>query len=112
MQPVELTLPRTIKIWWSITWRTCVISVIPWLVLVAVMFRRISTYMRPGPVVAGNVPQAPFVPFAFHHSPGSGLLGWLVSMLVLIAIQVLAIRWALKTRWSDFRLQALSEPQG
>lgn len=34
---------------------------------------------------------------------------WLVMMVFYIAAQVQAMRWMLKTKWSDFRLQAVSD---
>ncbi len=34
---------------------------------------------------------------------------WLFMMVFYIAAQVQAMRWMLKTKWSDFRLQAVSD---
>jgi hypothetical protein len=34
---------------------------------------------------------------------------WVFMMAFYIAAQVQAMRWMLKTKWSDFRLQAISE---
>ena len=34
---------------------------------------------------------------------------WLFMMVLYIGAQVQAVRWMLKTKWSDFRLQAVSD---
>ena len=38
-----------------------------------------------------------------------GMILWVVLMCVAIVAQTVAIRWMLKVRWSDFRLQAVME---
>jgi hypothetical protein len=37
-----------------------------------------------------------------------GFVLWLFMMAINIAVQVQAMRWMLKTKWSDFRLQVVS----
>lgn len=103
MPVLEVTLARAAKIWWSILWRTWVLLIIPWTALVAVMFRAFSRYMTPPP------PGAPAAAFGASHVPHLPRWLWLLSMIIFIAIQIFALRWALKARWSDFRLQAVSE---
>lgn len=99
MPALELTLARATKIWWSFLWRTWVLLIVPWLLLVATMFRTFSAYMTPPPrgatIVAHSAPHLP---------------GWVmpVFLVVFFVIQILALRWALSVRWSDFRLQAVS----
>jgi hypothetical protein len=39
---------------------------------------------------------------------GKSFVLWLLMMTLNIAAQVQAIRWMLKTKWSDFRLQVVS----
>jgi hypothetical protein len=34
---------------------------------------------------------------------------WVFMMAIYIVAQVQAMRWMLKTKWSDFRLQAVSD---
>ena len=100
MPALELTFSRVVKVWWSFIWRTWVLLIVPWLLLVGAMFRTFSLYVTPPPR------GAPFVAHAVPHLPP-----WLVPTFILIAlvIQIFALRWALKARWSDFRLQAVGE---
>lgn len=103
MPLVEVTFARATKIWWSILWRTWVLMIVPWLALVAVMYRTFSTYMTPPPRGAEMISLPP------PHFPR---WLWFVSIVVLLVIQILALRWAVKdARWSDFQLQAVSEPR-
>lgn len=103
MPALEVTFARAIKIWWSFLWRSWVLAIVPWLLLVGVMYRSFSTFMTPPPRGGAVV---------VHNAPH--LSHWLVpiSMLIFAALQVIALRWTFKeARWSDFRIQAVSDNQ-
>jgi hypothetical protein len=99
MKTVDVTFLRALKFWWSFTWRTLVISLPIYVIGVYRMFVWIA------PFPTGGNPQ-PHASLSTLHSPHflAGL--WPVVTIVSIIIQIVAVRWALTTRWSDFRLQS------
>jgi hypothetical protein len=57
-------------------------------------------FPKPGEPISPD--QAPA--FAFR-----GFSIWIVAMVANVLLQAQAMRWMLKTRWSDFHLQATSD---
>jgi hypothetical protein len=54
-------------------------------------------------------PGHPLRPEQVAGSAGRFLLIWVIIMVGQILLQVQAMRWMLKTRWSDFRLAATDD---
>ena len=99
MNGTDVTFGRALKIWWSYVWRAILlmlpVMVVAMLIIVAIL---------PLPK-AGEVPRPDQIP-----GLASKMFGlWLFMMVFYIAAQVQAMRWMLKTKWSDFRLQAISD---
>jgi uncharacterized membrane protein len=99
---IDVTFGRAMKIWWSYVWRA-ILLMLP--VMIVAMVIAIS--ILPFPKAGQPVPT-----FRPEQIPGmtSKMFGlWLFMMVFYIAAQVQAMRWMLKTKWSDFRLQAVSD---
>jgi hypothetical protein len=98
----DVTYGKALKIWWSYAWRTFVLLV-PVMVISMIIMFSIMPFPKPGQPAAMLRPD---------QDPGlmgkmSGL--WILMMTLNILAQVQAMRWMLKTKWSDFRLQAVSD---
>lgn len=99
MPGIQVTYPRAIKIWWSFAWRSFVLLT-PAMFAMAIAMFLVFPFPKPGEPISPD--QAPA--FALR-----GFAIWIVAMAANVLLQVQAMRWMLKTRWSDFRLQAISE---
>jgi hypothetical protein len=104
MKTVDVTFFRAFKFWWSYTWRTVVIS----FPIYVIGMYRMFVWIAPLPTKANPQPHASLSTLHSPHFLG-GL--WSAVSVVTIIIQIIAARWTLKTRWSDFRLQAVTEDQ-
>jgi hypothetical protein len=96
---VEVTFIRAFKIWWSFAWRAFVL----WTPVGLFMAFSIRWILFPH----FGQPSAPQNPSQIPGFMARGMILWVVVMSVAIVVQTLAIRWMLKVRWSDFRLQAV-----
>lgn len=93
MNQIDLTIKQTLKILWSFLWRGWLLMM-PIMVLMMLIMRFMITFPKPGdPPVPPDLKQMPFF-FAI----------WLLMMVGWIVSQGFALRWALKTKWSDFRI--------
>ena len=98
MNQLDITFGRALKVWWSYAWRASVLW-IPVGFAMAISMFWIVPFPRPG---------QPWTPSQVSAWMANGFLIWIVVMAVAIVVQTIAMRWMLKTRWSDFRLVALS----
>ena len=94
---VEITLQRSAKIWWSFVWRAWVLTLPMALIMYPIMLW-IVPFSKPGDR-----------PGAINPGDVSGLGGkifimWLVMVVGMVVTQSFAVKWMLKTRWSDFKL--------
>jgi hypothetical protein len=96
-----VTYGRALKIWWSYIWRAIVL-LIP--VCVITMIIMVSFFPFPKPGDAATFLRPDQIPGMM----AKGFVLWLFMMAINIAVQVQAMRWMLKTKWSDFRLQVVS----
>jgi hypothetical protein len=103
MQSLDITFRRALKVWWSFFWRNIVLSIPLWIVVTLAMYR-MMIWIRPLPTRGIPAAQAQIV-----HSIHTLSALWPLMMVASFVIQIYALRWALKTRWSDFRLQAVTE---
>jgi hypothetical protein len=101
MQSVEITFGRALKVWWSYVWRAMVLTIPVYFVLLAFMV----SFMLPSMSHPGTKPD----PAQFQAMMGKFSFVWLVMMVASLLVQILAMRWMLKTKWSDFRLQPTSD---
>lgn len=104
MDNVEVTWVRALSVWWSFCWRAMVLS---FLILVPLegiaMFFLISHLPRPG---------QPMDPQQSMRVASTMMILWPFMMGLIVAIQVVAMRWMLRSaRWADFRLAVLSPEQ-
>ncbi len=99
MTKIEITLPRALKIWWSFVWRA-------WVLLIPLMMVFIPVMKFIQPFQAG----VPMNPANMPGFMGKFFLIWYVMMVGGILLQVVAIKWMIKTKWSDFELVALARP--
>jgi len=91
MEKVELTFGRAFKVWWSFTWRNMVFAIPVMILMMPTMF-----FLIPKPVPG----QKPEFPLAL-------LVVWPIMMVAMICIQALALKYATRAKWSDFRLVAV-----
>lgn len=97
MNQIDLTIKQTLKILWSFLWRGWLLMM-PIMVLMLVAMRFMIPFPKPGePPMPPDLKQMQFLFF-----------GWLVMMGLWVVSQGFALRWALKTKWSDFRIVAVA----
>lgn len=100
-----MTLMQAFKVWWSYSWRVSIL-VIPLTVIMtawslAGIIPVIENMMQSGKSVTDlNLDQLMGL-----ATGGMGMM--LLSMALITGVQILAMRWALNSRWSDFRLKAV-----
>jgi hypothetical protein len=86
---MELTFTRSLKIWWSFIWRYFILSVPSAILLSIVVF------------ALGLIPQRGE---SLSEGGGAFTLITVFSLICMITLQAMALKWTLKTRWSDFSL--------
>lgn len=97
MQEVDITFVRAIKILWSWMWRAFVLTMPAALVMVLI-FDFFNIVPKPG--------QRP-EEMQKIFSGGKFFLVWIGTMTAFMSCYILAMRWMLKTKWSDFKLIAV-----
>jgi hypothetical protein len=105
MQPVEVTFQRAFKVWWSYTWRAWVLWVPVFVVIAAaIQLSGVTPHNQGSPRVMPS-------PEKLRHDMKLVLEVWPVLIVGLSIVQTFAMRWCLKTPWSDFRLVAVAPDQ-
>jgi len=93
MSQLEVTFGRAMKFWWSLTWRTWVLMLPIMIGMNAIMISAMlpdpGQAMDPDRLGAMLVQMAP---------------AYLVGAALSVMAMVYATRWAMRTKWSDFRL--------
>jgi hypothetical protein len=102
MTSLPLTFGRALKVWWSYMWRGMLLT-IPLMVLVQLpamffLFRQFQSAFQPGQPID---PRAAFSGFRYFFAL------WIVMAVSMVLVHTQALRWALRTRWADFRLIAV-----
>ena len=100
-----MTLMQAFKVWWSYSWRASILVIPLTMIMTAWSLSGIvpviEDMMRSGKSVADlNIDQLMGL-----ATGGMGMM--LLSMALITLVQILAMRWALNSRWSDFRLKAV-----
>lgn len=96
MNRIELTMVQALKILWSFFWRSWILMM-PIMILVMFALRFILSFPKPG-----EPPDLKQMPLIF--------VMWAAMMIVSVVSQGFALRWALKARWSDFRIISVKAP--
>lgn len=96
---IEMTYGRAFKVWWSYFWRAFLLSVVVSCVTVPLMIM-LMPHAAHGERLAPEQLRSALARFA---------LLWPLIIIVNVLLQVQAMRWMLKTRWSDFRLAVMTE---
>jgi hypothetical protein len=100
MEQVEITWQRSLKVWWSYSWRVFVLMLVVIVPLDIIMFSLVLTRI-PKPGVQSD-------PAETMKAFRAMAILWPIFMAAMVAAQVLAMRWMLRgARWSDFRLAVL-----
>lgn len=97
---MEITFYRAFKIWWSFTWRACI-------TLLPLMFIMFPLMMWILPIPKPGEPPPVLKPDQIPGFMGKFFIIWIFMMIGMVFLQTLALRWMLKTKWSDFKLVAV-----
>jgi hypothetical protein len=100
MTTVEMTYQRSVKVWWSYTWRLLLL-LIPVSVVLVVANLLLMLWIAPLPPRAVPLPH-------MMHSVKTLYAVVPFGLLVAACAQIIALRWALRVRWSEFRLDAVT----
>ncbi len=105
-----MTLMQAFKVWWSYSWRASIL-LIP-LGIIMVIWSVIGVVSALGDLSQSGQDLSSMnlsnlsVAQLMHLFSGGVTLS-VLSLVLTAAIQVFAMRWALNSRWSDFRLKAV-----
>jgi hypothetical protein len=94
MPAIELTFGRAFKVWWSYSWRAFVLMIPVGLAAI---------------LVAAAVVRGPFTPEHMAGSVRAASGVWLMIAIGNVLAQTQAMRWMLKARWNDFRLEMTND---
>jgi hypothetical protein len=93
---------QAFKVWWSYSWRASILVIPVALIMTAWSLAGILPALE-NMLQTG---QTPDVDQLMRLASGGTLL-MVLSLIIIAAVQVLAMRWALNSSWSDFRLKAV-----
>jgi hypothetical protein len=99
--PIKMTYGIVIKVWWSYTWRAIILG---W-----AMFLVVGIILATSGLLPRTTPRPPPTPETLRHQLRALAIVWPIFIVVGSAMGVFAMRWTLATRWSNFRLEAISE---
>lgn len=97
---MEITFLRSVKIWWGFMWRAWILTMPLALVTFPFMFLLI-------PFPKLGEPPKPIDPSSIPGLAGKLFIIWVFMMVGMVVMQSFAMRWLLKTKWSDFSLVAV-----
>lgn len=92
---MKITVLRATKIWWGYIWRS-------WLLMLPVAVLVPLTLNFFGMVPTAGQPA--MNPDAIPFFAAKATILWILSAIGMCAGQVVAIRWLMKTKWSDFKI--------
>lgn len=97
MNKIELTIGQAGKILWSFIWRGWVLMM-PVMIMMTIAVRVLIPFPKPGePSQPPDIKQMPIF-----------FMAWVMMMIIFLFSQIFALRWALKAKWSNFRIVAVS----
>lgn len=86
---MELTFIRSLKIWWSFMWRYFMLS-IPTAILLSIVVFAFGLNPQRGE--------------SLNEGAGIFTLITVFSLVCMVLLQAMALKWTLRTKWSDFSL--------
>jgi hypothetical protein len=105
-----MTLMQAFKVWWSYSWRASLLVIPLGLIMMVVSVIELVSGLGTGSLSASdlaNLNVSHLNVDSMAHLLSGGLTLWVLSIVLTAVIQVFAMRWALNSRWSDFRLKAV-----
>lgn len=100
-----MTLMQAFKVWWSYSWRASIL-VIPLTTIMMVWSLSGLISTAENMVQSGQSLSDLNMEQVSRLVSGGATLS-ILSMILITVVQVFAMRWALNSRWSDFRLKAV-----
>lgn len=100
-----MTLMQAFKVWWSYSWRSSIL-VIPLTIIMLVWSLAGLLPALEKMTQSGQSPSDVNIEQLMRLATG-GTTMMVLSMVLIAVVQVVAMRWALNSSWSDFRLKAV-----
>ncbi|HEY6515139.1 MAG TPA: hypothetical protein VIY50_03280 [Steroidobacteraceae bacterium] len=101
-----MTLMQAFKVWWSYSWRASVLVIPLWTIVTAWSLIGLVSAVQNMQLSGQSLDSLNVGKLAGLLSGGVSLS--ILSLVLTGVIQVFAMRWTLNSRWSDFRLKAVS----
>ena len=105
MQETGMTLKQAFKVWWSYSWRASLLVIPLGILMTAWSLVGLVSVLKNVSASGGSLANLDVGQLA--QAAGGGVALWVISLVLTAVVQVFAMRWALNSRWSDFRLQAV-----
>ena len=105
-----MTLMQAFKVWWSYSWRASILVIPLGLIMMIGSAIELFSGLGTGSLSAqdlANLNVSHLNVDSMARLLSGGLTLWILSIVLTAVIQVFAMRWALNSRWSDFRLKAV-----
>ena len=100
-----MTLMQAFKVWWSYSWRASILVIPLGIIMTAWSLAGLVSAVEPMLQSGQSLSNLNIDQLLGLVSGGTGL--FVLSVVLTGVIQVFAMRWALNSRWSDFRLKAV-----
>lgn len=105
-----MTLMQAFKVWWSYSWRASILVIPLGIVMTAWSLAGLISALG-DPSLSGpglsNLNLSNLNVNQLARLLSGGMTVGVLSLVLTAVIQVFAMRWALNSRWSDFRLKAV-----
>ena len=100
-----MTLMQAFKVWWSYSWRASILVIPLGIIMTAWSLAGLVAAVEPMLQSGQSLSNLNIDQLLGLVSGGTSL--FVLSVVLTGVIQVFAMRWALNSRWSDFRLKAV-----
>lgn len=100
-----MTMMQAFKVWWSYSWRASILVIPLGIVMTAWSLAGLFSAVEKMQQSGQSLSNLDIEQLAGLVSGGTTL--FVLSVVLTGIIQVFAMRWALNSRWSDFRLKAV-----
>lgn len=100
-----MTLMQAFKVWWSYSWRASILVIPLGIIMTAWSLIGVGSAVEHMLQSGQSLSDLKLDQVLGLVSGGTTL--FVLSMVLTAVIQVFAMRWALNSRWSDFRLKAV-----
>jgi hypothetical protein len=96
---------QAFKVWWSYSWRASILVIPLWTIITVWALIGMFSAVQNMQLSGQDLNNLNVAKLAGMLSGGMTLS--ILSLVLTAAIQVFAMRWALNSRWSDFKLKAV-----